>query len=66
MSTVNMASKAAIARIEEQIYEIKRLRGCILGLYRELGKKHKDVCFDPDCDGTCCLDKHPFEWEKEP
>lgn len=45
-------------------FEIQRLRNCIYGLYKEIGSKHKDICFDPDCDGTCQLDKHPYA--KEP
>lgn len=43
--------------------ENQRLRNCIYGLYKELGKKHKNVCFDPDCDGTCYLEKHPYAEE---
>ena len=55
--------------VQTQAQEIRRLRGCILWLYRELGKAHPLVCFDPDCDGTCGdpetpAMKHPFEWEK--
>lgn len=44
-------------------YEIMCLRAKLLGLYRKIGKQHPDVCFDPDCDGTCQCEFHPFEKE---
>ena len=52
-----------MTKIKIRVDENQRLRNCIYGLYKALGKKNPNVCFDPDCDGTCGIETHPYSQE---
>lgn len=71
-----MATRAKMM-VEIEVTEVKRkmgaevdaLKGRIYGLYLRLkdgttkeGKRIGDaICFDPDCDGSCGIDEHPYK-----